>query len=133
MTTLSPRRRDVRERLLALHEILNSMVTNVGAGDCISIAGFDMGPPNNDYDRDFLNNVRDALRAGDDLEGAVLGGVDEMEEEDEDEAPEHAPEFDTIKEYTDYMDRLQEEANAEAAYKDYLRRIGDRSPSPRGY
>lgn len=80
MTHLTPRRRDVRERLLALHEILDAMTTEIDTDNSTAIYGDIVTYPALDYDRDFLTNVRDALRAGDDLEDAVLGAVTEEAE-----------------------------------------------------
>jgi len=59
-----PRRRDVRERLYELYAVLYRYY-NEG-----------------EFDRDFLNDVRDMMRAGCDVETAVLAAVPEPMSED---------------------------------------------------
>lgn len=62
MSKQFPRRRDVRERLLSIYDVLH--------------ANFD--PADGDFDRDYLTEVRDLLREGADLEPSILlAGPDE--------------------------------------------------------
>lgn len=56
MSKQFPRRRDVRERLLAIYDALHS--------------NFD--PETMDFDRDYLTDVRDLLREGAEVETAIL-------------------------------------------------------------
>lgn len=51
-----PRRRDVRERLLDIYEVLHANFDDLAE----------------DFDRDFLTEVRDLMRDGIDLETAVV-------------------------------------------------------------
>jgi hypothetical protein len=59
-----PRRRDVRERLEELFEVLHRYYDDAYG-----------------FDRDFLTDVRDMMRAGCDVETAVLASVPESENE----------------------------------------------------
>lgn len=58
-----PRRRDVRERLFAIYEILD--------------AHFD--PEEMDFNTEFLTDVRDLMRAGADVESSILASMPEAE------------------------------------------------------
>lgn len=90
MSKLYPRRRDVRARLKELHEALRAEAIYEHAGVLMSEADFEANGFDTveivDYDRDFITAVRDLMRAGANLEDAVMV----VPRGDEDEATEVA-------------------------------------------
>lgn len=76
-----PRRRDVREMLAQLYAALDARVTAVEFEGTIVPAEFTGTVPATDFDRDFLNDVRDIMRDGFDFMGAVGIALDDGDDE----------------------------------------------------